>query len=41
MKHNINNLSTKEKVNIICATLFGLGIGSLLGVIAYYQHWLG
>lgn len=34
-------LSPKEKINILFATLAGLGVGGVLGVIAYYQHWLG
>lgn len=38
---NFNELSTKGKFNIIFATLIGLGIGGILGIIAYYQQWLG
>ena len=34
-------LSVKEKINILFATLVGLGIGDVLGIIAYYQQWLG
>lgn len=34
-------LSTKEKIHILFATLAGLGAGGVLGIIAYYQHWLG
>lgn len=34
-------LSTKEKINILFGTLAGLGVGGVLGVIAYYQQWLG
>lgn len=35
------SLSTKEKISILFATLAGLGVGGVLGIIAYYQHWLG
>lgn len=34
-------LSPKEKLNILFATLAGLGVGGVFGMIAYYQHWLG
>lgn len=34
-------LTGKEKMNIIFATLAGLGVGGVIGVIAYYQQWLG
>ena len=34
-------LSPKQKLNILFATLAGLGVGSVLGIIAYYQQWLG
>lgn len=34
-------LSEKEKINILFASLAGLGAGGVLGVIAYYQQWLG
>ena len=34
-------LSAKKKINILFATLAGLGAGGVLGIIAYYQHWLG
>ena len=34
-------LSTKEKIRILFTTLAGLGAGGVLGIIAYYQHWLG
>ena len=33
--------SAKEKIHILFATLAGLGAGGILGIIAYYQHWLG
>jgi len=41
MKQNAQKLSTKEKVRIIAATGVFAVIGAVLGVIAYYQHWLG
>lgn len=41
MEQNTNQLSFKQKLNILFATLVGLGMGGLLGIIAYYQHWLG
>lgn len=34
-------LTNKEKMNILFAMLAGLGVGGILGIIAYYQHWLG
>lgn len=34
-------LSFKQKLNILFATLLGLGLGGVLGFIAYYQRWLG
>ena len=34
-------LSLKEKLHIVFATLAGLGVGGVLGIIAYYQQWLG
>ena len=34
-------LSAKQKLHILFGTLAGLGVGCMLGVIAYYQHWLG
>lgn len=34
-------LSTNEKIKILFGTLAGLGVGGVLGVIAYYQQWLG
>ena len=34
-------LSPKEKIRILFATLAGLGVGGVLGIIAYHQHWLG
>ena len=34
-------LSTKEKIHIFFAVLAGLGAGGVLGIIAFYQHWLG
>lgn len=41
MEQNQKQLSTKQKLNILFATLTGFGIGGVLGIIAYYQHWLG
>lgn len=41
MERNAKKLSLKEKIIIVCATLTGLGVGAVLGVIAYYQQWLG
>lgn len=34
-------LSANQKLHIWFGTLFGLGVGGVLGVIAYYQRWLG
>lgn len=34
-------LTNKEKISILFAMLAGLGVGGILGIIAYYQHWLG
>ena len=34
-------LSTKQKLCIMVGTLIGLSVGGALGVIAFYQHWLG
>ena len=34
-------LSSKEKLHILFGTLAGFGVGGVLGIIAYYQHWLG
>ena len=34
-------LSAKQKLQILFGALAGLGVGGVLGVIAYYQHWLG
>lgn len=34
-------LSTNEKIHILLAALAGLGAGGVLGIIAYFQHWLG
>lgn len=41
MRQNETLLSPKEKLNILFTTFAGLGIGGLLGIIAYYQQWLG
>ena len=34
-------LSTKQKLNILFATLAGLGVGGVVGIVAYCQQWLG
>lgn len=34
-------LTTREKLRIVTATGLFAGIGAVLGVIAYYQQWLG
>lgn len=34
-------LTPKEKITIAGMTAFGTAIGALLGIIAYYQQWLG
>lgn len=41
MKLNAQKLSTKETVRTIAATGLFAVIGAVLGVIAYYQQWLG
>ena len=41
MEQNQKQLSLKQKLNILFATLAGLGSGGLVGIVAYYQHWLG
>lgn len=41
MEQNETPLSPKEKLNILFTALTGLGIGGVLGIIAYYQQWLG
>lgn len=41
MEQNEKQLSSKQKRSILLAALAGLGIGGLLGIVAYYQHWLG
>jgi len=40
-KENQKQLSVKQKLHILFGTLTGIGVGGVLGVIAYYQHWLG
>lgn len=40
-KQTEKQLSPKEKLRIVFATLAGLGVGGVLGIIAYYQQWLG
>lgn len=34
-------MTTKEKIRLLIAISIGLGVGGILGVIAYYQQWLG
>ena len=34
-------LTAREKLRIAAATGLCAGIGAVLGVIAYYQQWLG
>ncbi len=34
-------ISPKEKFHTLCATLLGLSVGAVLGLIAYTQNWLG
>lgn len=34
-------MSTKEKLMIMGATGLFAALGAVVGVIAYYQHWLG
>ena len=41
MEQNQTQLSPKQKLKILFAALAGLGIGGVLGIIAYYQQWLG
>lgn len=41
MEQTKKQLSPKDKINILFAVLAGLGIGGILGVVAYYQQWLG
>ena len=41
MDQQHKQLSTKQKMHILFGTLAGLGVGGALGIIAYYQHWLG
>lgn len=41
MEQTKKQLSPKEKLHIFFASLAGLGIGGVLGIIAYYQQWLG
>ena len=40
-KESLKQLYAKQKLHILLGTLAGLGVGGVLGVIAYYQHWLG
>ncbi len=40
-ENNKTKLTTKEKITITGVTGLFSAIGAILGVIAYYQHWLG
>jgi hypothetical protein len=33
--------SDKKKLKLVGATLFGAGIGAILGILAYTNNWLG
>lgn len=41
MDQHYKQLSKKQKIHILFGALAGLGVGGVLGIIAYYQHWLG
>ena len=34
-------MTTQEKITIAGVTGLFAAIGAILGVVAYYQHWLG
>ena len=40
-QENQKKMTAKEKITIAAATGLFAGIGAILGVIAYYQQWLG
>ena len=40
-KEITKQLSAKQKLHILFGTLVGLGVGGILGIVAYHQHWLG
>ena len=40
-ENNEKKMTTKEKITIAGVTGLFAAIGATLGVIAYYQHWLG
>lgn len=40
-ENNENKMTTKEKITIAGVTGLFASIGAVLGVIAYYQQWLG
>lgn len=40
-KQEKKQMSLKQKLSILFAALAGLGLGGVLGIAAYYQHWLG
>lgn len=41
MEYNKKILTQKEKIKVLISSLIGIGIGGILGIIAYYQQWLG
>lgn len=41
MDQQHKQLSTRQKLRILFGTLVGLGAGGVLGIMAYYHHWLG
>lgn len=41
MEQNKKQLTAKEKITIVGVTGLFAAIGAVLGVIAYYQQWLG
>lgn len=40
-QENKEKMSTKEKITTAAVTGLFAAIGALLGIIAYYQQWLG
>ena len=40
-QNRAKKMTTKEKITISAATGLFAAIGAVLGVIAYYQQWLG
>lgn len=41
MEQQQKQLTTKQKLYNLVGTLVGLGVGGILGIVAYHQHWLG